>query len=178
MLTPKQKGDRWESLFAMMCGAFGIKAEPAGSPQDPYDFYCNGLRVQCKWLRPSDGRADQRIQITQGGTGSTKSYAMADVDVFAILIRHSVYIIPASAIPRDGDATQCRRTLSKHQYYPWQDRWSVLINPNEVPEVATDELDRLQYLSQRLGAESARLHEALRRFHIDTEGGENGESTT
>jgi|688.fasta_scaffold702026_2 hypothetical protein len=124
-------GKRAEEMAAEICLSLGYSVTHSASQNSTWDLIVNGLRVQVKkrtighWTRSS-------IEMKTSARGTGIAYKAGEVDVFAIVISGSWYVVPSGAISRDdGSVPNDIRIVS---IYPFIDAWHLLNGAKHMSE--------------------------------------------
>jgi hypothetical protein len=121
-------GKEWEREFDMLCQERGLRPCKMHACSC-FDFWCNGLRIQCKYVEYVHvaSRNTRHIRIGKGsGCNSLNNYKANDFDLFAIKHAKKIFFVPVVEVgERNG---KMKRKLDLRVLKRFENAWHIIEN--------------------------------------------------
>ncbi len=122
----ESSGMEWEREFQSLCesrGLFPYRMHSASC----YDFWCNGLRIQCKCVDYVEikSRYKRCIRISRGsGCNTANNYNAGDFDLFAIKHDSRMFFVPTMEVGAKNG--KMNRRLDLHVLHKFENAWHLI----------------------------------------------------
>jgi hypothetical protein len=127
----EDNGKRAEEMAAEICLSLGYSVIPSESQNSTWDLIVNGLRVQVKKRTMGPWRGSN-IEMKTSARSTGVAYKAGDVDVFAIVLGGSWYVVPSSAISRDDGSVP--NIIKLQSIYPFLNAWHLMDGGRHITE--------------------------------------------
>jgi hypothetical protein len=131
--SPKDVGDMWEARFMSLARRKSLDVSRPASKSESFDFFVNGMRVQCKKRRIlKSGIIELCFCARVAKGGKKKAYLKGEFDVLAVRCGKKTYLIPESALFH-GDGERLVNQIRPENFSRFIDNWSIFLGTGVSP---------------------------------------------